>query len=307
MFNSYHYAALERVAEMLANIDPGESQRLAREAETYKEDIRTAFFQALAQSPVIPLGNGTWCPTAPLWVEDRGALVLHSTGGDWGTVGAFPKESLIGPEWMIPHGVIQPDEPAADFLLDFHHELMTSDSAGILQPYYSQHPLIHLLRGEPTEFLKAYYNTVAPMADRQTYTFTEDYGGGPHKTHEEAQFLMQTRYMLYLERGHTLDLLPGVPRSWLQDGQSIKLQNAATYFGPISLDVQSKLADQQIEAIVESTSDRHPKRIELRLPHPDGRKATSVKGGRYDPNTERVIIDPFSGHAEVTLNFSGRR
>ncbi len=37
---------------------------------------------------------------------------------------------------------------------------MSSDaeSAGLLQSYYSQRPLIHLLRGEPTEFLTAYYN-----------------------------------------------------------------------------------------------------------------------------------------------------
>jgi hypothetical protein len=306
MFNSYHYVALERVAEMLAKVDPLQSQRLAREAEAYKEDIRTAFFQALALSPVMPLGDGTWCPTAPPWVEDRGALALHATGGDWGTLGPFPRESLVGPEWLIPHEVIQPDEAAAGFLLNFHHELLTDDSAGLLQPYYSQHPLIHLLRGEPEAFLKAYYNTLAPMADRETYTFHEDYGGGPHKTHEEAQFLMQTRYMLYLERGETLDLLPGVPRAWLQDGQSIQLQNVATYFGPLSLTVQSKLADDRIEASVECNSERHPRRIELRIPHPDGRKATWVKGGRYDPDTERVIIEPFNGRAEVTLGFGSQ-
>ena len=306
MFNSYHYAALERVAEMLANVDPAQSQRLAREADAYKEDIRAAFFQTLARSPLMPLGDGTWSPTVPPWVEDRGALALHATGGDWGTVGPFPKESLIGPEWLITHGVIRADEPAAEFLLNFHHELLTADSAGLLQPYYSQHPLIHLLRGEPTEFLKAYYNTVAPIADRQTYTFTEDYGGGPHKTHEEGQFLMQTRWMLYLERGETLDLLPGVPRSWLQTGEVIELQRAATYFGPLSLKVQSKLSEDRIEATIECNSNRHPKRIELRLPHPDGRKASGAKGGRYDPDTERVIIEPFNGRAEVTLDFGGR-
>jgi hypothetical protein len=306
MFNSYHYAALARVAEMLANVNPAQSKRLAGEAEAYKEDIRTAFFQTVAKSPIMPLGDGTWVPTLPPWVEDRGALALHADGGDWGTVGPFPKESLVGPEWLIAHGVVRPDEPIAGFLLNFHHELLTSDSAGLLQPYYSQHPLIHIMRGEQKEFLKAYYNSVAPIADRQTYTFTEDYGGGPHKTHEEAQFLMQTRYMLYLERGETLDLLPGIPRSWLQDGETIELQNVATYFGPVSLKVRSKLAENYIEAVVECSSERRPKTVELRLPHPDGRKATSIKGGRYDAERDRVIIENFDGNANVVLEFSGR-
>ena len=306
MFNGYYYAALERVAEMLVTVDPAQSQRLAREADAYKADIRTAFFQTLAQSPVMPLDDGTWCPTSPPWVEDRGALALNATGGDWGTYGPFPRESTTGPEWLIAQGVIQPDDPAASFLVNFHHELLTDESASLVQPYYSQHPLIHLLRREPEAFLAAYYNTLAPMADRETYTFYEGYDGGPHKTHEEAQFLMQTRYMLYLERGQTLDLLPGVPRSWLQTGKKIELQNAATYFGPLSLAVESKLTDNYIQATVEDSSDRHPKRVELRLPHPNGQKATWVKGGSYDPDTERVIIEPFTGRADVTLGFGSR-
>ena len=54
---------------------------------------------------------------------------------------------------------------------------------------------------------------------------------------------------------------------------------------------------------VEFSRDRRPKRIELRLPHPQGRKAVWVKGGTYDPQTERVAIEPFTGRAEVTLGF----
>ena len=47
--------------------------------------------------------------------------------------------------------------------------------------------MIHLRRGEVKPFLKAYYNAVASLADRQTYTFWEHYfHASPHKTHEEA-------------------------------------------------------------------------------------------------------------------------
>jgi hypothetical protein len=61
------------------------------------------------------------------------------------------------------------------------------------------------------------------------------------------------------------------------------------------------LEQGRIEATVECQTDRKPKAIELRLPHPQGMRATEVKGGKYDPQTERVRIEPFDGQARVTV------
>ena len=172
------------------------------------------------------------------------------------------------------------------------------------QPYYSRHPEAHLRRGEVKAFLKAYYNLFAGLADRETYTFWEHYfRASPHKTHEEGWFLMQTRWMLYLEDGRTLRLLPGVPRAWLEDGKGIDLQNVASYFGPLSLRVESRVADRRITARVTCQADRRPGTVVLRLPHPQGRKAVAAAGGRYDAETETVCVDDFQGVAEVEVRF----
>jgi hypothetical protein len=56
-------------------------------------------------------------------------------------------------------------------------------------------------------------------------------------------------------------------------------------------------------ATVECGVDRGLKRVELRLPHPQGRRPTSVTGGKYNSDTETVTIEPFSGRAEVILGF----
>ena len=56
-------------------------------------------------------------------------------------------------------------------------------------------------------------------------------------------------------------------------------------------------------AVVECRSPRKPRAVELRLPHPEGRKATRVVGGVYDPATETVRIASFRGRAEITLTF----
>jgi hypothetical protein len=305
MLNGYAYLGMARVAEMLSGIDPVQSQRWRTEADEFKRDIRTAFLEAMGRSPVIPLANGTWVPTAPPWVEYRGPLSLYADGGNWFTHGAMvSRDSLLGPIYLIFQEVLDPNEPASTFLLNFHNDLMTTRNAAFSQPYYSRHPISHLRRGEVKPFLAAYYNTMSSLADRQTHTFWEHYfGASPHKTHEEGWFLMDTRWMLYMERGAGIDLLPGIPRAWLENGKRIELGKVATYFGPLSLTVESSVDQGRIQARVECTGDRKPQFVELRLPHPQGRKAISVTGGTYNPETERVRIEPFSGKAEVTARF----
>jgi hypothetical protein len=305
MLNGYAYLGMSRVAEMLQNVDPAAARKWRGEADAFKADIRTAFAEAIAKSPVVPLGDGTWCPTAPPWVEYRGPLSLFADGGKWFTHGSMVlRDSLLGPLYLVFQEVLEPHELATDFLLDYHSELMLKRNVAYSQPYYSRHPVIHLRRGEVKPFLEAYYNTVASLADRQTYTFWEHFfHASPHKTHEEAWFLMQTRWMLWMEQGNTLKLLAGVPRAYFEDGKRIEIKRAASYFGPVSLKTESKLSDGRIVATVECGLDRGLKRVELRLPHPQGRRPTSVTGGKYNPDTETVTVEPFNGHAEVILGF----
>jgi hypothetical protein len=251
------------------------------------------------------MGDGRWCPTCPPWVESRGPLALHIDGSVWHTHGSMvARDSLLGPLYLVFQEVLDPSEPCVKFLLDFHAELMTERNVVFSQPYYSRHPWIHLKRGETKQFLKAYYNTMASLADRETYTFWEHYfRASAHKTHEEAWFLMETRWMLWLEHGSTLRLLTGIPRRYMEDGKRIELRNVATYFGPLTLTAVSELEQGRIRASVECNSEYRPKRIELRLPHPTATKAKKVEGGTYDATTETVTIEPFAGSSEVQLHF----
>jgi len=305
MLNGYAYLGLSRMGEAFAEIDPAAASRFRIEAEAFREDIRKALVEAMGESPVVPLGDGTWCPTAPPWAEYRGPLLLHAEGGRWFTHGGIAsRDSMLGPLYLVYQEVLEPSEMAATFLLNFHCELMTKRNVAFSQPYYSRHPIVHLRRGETRPFLKAYYNTMASLADRETYTFWEHYFlASPHKTHEEAWFLMDTRWMLYIERGETLALLQGIPRTFLENGKRIELNNVVSYFGSFSLQVESRLDQSRIEATMECASDRPPARVELRLPHPEGCKPTSVEGGSYSQNRETVTIESFSSRARVVLAF----
>jgi len=306
MLNGLSYVGIKRAAEMLEDVAAAQSDRLKHEAEAYREDIRAAYYEAIGRSPVIPLGDGTWVPTVPPWTECDGPLALYAEGGNWFTHGAFgARDSLLGALYLVIGEVLDAQEIGAEIALRSHQQLFTVRNAGLSQPYYVRHDYAHLLRGEVKAFLKTYYNQFTALQDRQTYTFWEHYyHASQHKTHEEGWFLMQTRWMLWLEQDRTLRLLAGIPRRWMEDGTAIRLTDVASHFGPLDVDVRSHLSEGVIRASVKlHDRTRLPSSVVLRLPHPEGHKATGAEGGAYDPETETVTIHPCEGEATVALRF----
>lgn len=320
--NGYACMGLRRVAEMLARVDPAQSEELTRAADAWKSDIRESFYESMARSPVVPLRSGAWCPTAPPWAEGTGPISTFADNMDWyseerwkyhNRTGAqfWVRDSMLGPHYLIFQEILDPYEPAAEYMHEYSTDMFMKRNVASAQPYYSRHTWTHLHRGEVNSFLKAYYNCMAAQADRETYTFPEGIQRSvnaiekesPHKTHEEGWFLLETRWMLYMEEGQTLKFLPGIPRAWLSHGKSITLENVATYYGEASLAVESHLNEGFIRAIVECTSDRKPDRVDIRLPHPDGRTALTVEGGSYAGDRESVLVEPFKGRAEIIVRF----
>ncbi|HTO02343.1 MAG TPA: hypothetical protein VL069_01515, partial [Opitutus sp.] len=305
MLNAYGYLGVSRIAEVLRTSDPVQSAALAREAAAWKEDIRDSLAYGMKHSPVVPLGDGSWSRTAPPWTETVGPRALYATGEKHFTHGTFnAADGLLGPMHLVFCEVLAPDEAVTGELLDYHTELFYRGNTAFSQPYYSRHDWVQLKRGMVKPFLETWYMAFSGLADRETYTFWEHvHHVSEHKTHEEAWFLMATRWMLFLEEDQTLKLLAGVPRKWLESGKSISLDRVSTYFGPLSLKVESRLQAHGIEAVVTCDSDRKPATVVLRLPHPDGKHPRVIDGGRYDPATESVTISPFTGRASVRLEY----
>lgn len=66
---------------------------------------------------------------------------------------------------------------------------------------------------------------------------------------------MLIRRTLLAERGRTLHLLRGIPRSWLEDDKRIRVENAPTHFGTVSFNVHSRTGQGVIEATIEPPGD----------------------------------------------------
>lgn len=305
--NAFAYTGLRGAAALLENVDPRMSQQVSEQADQFKADLRNAFFDSLASGPVVPLADGTWSPTAAPWVGPNGPMCLFLDAKAWWTHGsATVRDDILGPIQLIAGKVLDPKEQAATFLLNYSNELMFSRNVASSQPYYLQHPEIHLRRNEVKPFLKTYYNSFSALADRETYSWWEHFfHASPQKTHETAGFLMQTRHMLWLEDGDTLKLLAGVPRAWLASGKAIQLRNVGSFFGHLSFTASSEVESGTIEAgITCEDLKRKPQKVTIRLPHPLGQRPNRVEGGQYDSELETVTIDDFRGKATVKLRFA---
>jgi hypothetical protein len=305
MLNGYGYLGLERAAEMLASVDAGQSARLEGEAAGWRRDIRESFFNSMARSPAVPLGDGTWCPTSPPWTEAQAPRALTLGREPYFSHGTFTvPDALLGPLYLVFCEVLSPREQASVMMLKYHGELLHQNNAAFSQPYYSRHDWLQLKLGMTKPFLKTYYNAFSALADRETYTFWEHvYQLSVHKTHEEAWFLMATRWMLYMEDGDTLRLLPGIPRRWMNGEGDIELKRASSYFGPFDFKVVSDSARNTIVATVDFSTGRKPLSVAIRLPHPENRRPVKVSGGRYNAVRETVTITPFGGSAKVVIEY----
>ncbi len=307
MLNGFAYLGMSRSAEVLADIDPIESARIAAQAGEFKGDILASLKKNIAQCPVVPLGNGRWCPSAPPWVESCGPVSLYTDPGMWFThATATARDAICGTMYLLLQEVVRPDELYGDFIMRSFSELFYLRNVAFSQPYYSPHPYAHLKRGEVKAFLKEYYTNVSSLADRETYTFWEHYHhASPHKTHEEGWFLMRSRWMLYMEDGDTLDLLPGIPRVWLENGKQIIVRGMMTYFGPLHLKVKADVSIGRISVSVkiDAPLSRLPKKLKIRLPHPNMLKASGTSAGEYCPRSETVTIDNFNGSIDFDVRY----
>jgi hypothetical protein len=305
MLNSTAYVGMKRAAEVLAAVQDPRAVKLAQESKTYLADIMDSLVVGFAEAPVVPLNDGTWCPSLPVWTENPGPVCLQTKGGLWFTHGAMvSRDTLVSTQYLILDEVIEPNHVYADFILNCLADNFMCNNTAFSQPYYSPHPYANLLRGEVKPFLKEFYCNMSALADRETYSFWEHFFyASPHKTHEEAWFLMRCRWMLYLEAGDTLTIAPGIPRSWLQDGQEVSVEQVACYYGTLSYSVKSEISVGKMTGHVRLTGDNRPSCLAVRIPHPDNLKASSVTSGRYCGNTETIYFDEFIDEIDFQISF----
>jgi hypothetical protein len=333
MLNGYFYLGLKKSAIALQDVDAKNAARIGAEAEDYLQAIRRVLKECTAISPVTRLRDNTGVPTVPSYLGLRGFSSDVKDSVDPDARHAYAYDSTLGPFHLVKSEVVEPDSPEADWMLNcledrffmFTPPLLQSridlselstdwfNIGGFekLQPYYVHYQDAYLQRDEIQNFLRGFFNTLLTIADPMTLTFQEELdedGGEPHKTHEEAWFFHQFRFMLVMEMKNDLFLARGTPREWLRHGERIVVNQASTYFGTLSYSIQSREKEGEIEAKVVPPSRQAPRTLYLRLRHPEKAmiKHVTIDGRpwtRFDPQKEWIEVPVDAGEVAVIAKY----
>jgi hypothetical protein len=299
--NAYWHLGLKRAAQALAEAGHPEGSRLLAEAESYRADIERAAREAATRSAAVRLRDGRWIPYVPSRVFQH----RHRTEG-------WIREALYSSLHLTSAEVVGPSDPLTTWILDdLEDNLFLSEESGYhledvdnlwfarggmtLQPCLLDSPGVYLARDEVAAALRALWNTYALSIYPDVHCFAEwapefGKGAGPvYKTSDESRFVMGLRQLLVWEDGQTLWFARGAPREWLEDGKTVKIDRAPTFFGSAGLVLSSEAAQGRISARVKVPSRNPPARVWLRLRHPSGKRPLRVLRGDGTPlEPERI-------------------
>lgn len=294
--NAYYCAALRELSGILEDLGDAESARFKSGAADLQRHTLRAYRWTQAQSPVLPLRNGTWIPHYPSQVHSPGKLAEFFPGQDAGRSWCYDVE--LGAHQLVPTGVLDPRDREVDRLLDHmedvqfladgwfdypasmnHQDWFNLGGFSKVQPYYTRNAEIYALRDEVKPFLRSYFNSIASLLNPEILAFWEHFhhSGAWDKTHETGYFLHQTRLMLLNERDGELWLAPLMSTNWLADGESLTVERAPTLFGFVDYRIESQLKQDRIQVKIDPPSAVQTLPVVLRLPHPGGGRLQSVQ------------------------------
>jgi len=248
----------------------------------------------------------------PDWLQSPGepGVMSREKAISLGIVGYFPMGPALripfeGPEFGYNFNLIFPAFAFSTDLLDgsseeplFHGARYSGSSLAKLYTGYEEktHPTVksylhpplyygyhlaicYLQRDEIEKVLWTFYGMMADNMSRTTYA-TSEMLLDPKcpASHTMAYVDELLRMMLVREDSfrNRLLLAWAVPRAWLEDGKTITVDRAPTWYGTVSYTIVSKVHTDRIEATIRPPTSKPPDEIMLRLRHPNQKAIRSV-------------------------------
>jgi hypothetical protein len=333
--NVFFWRGLKQAAEAIAVIEPEAGSRYRQEAEELREAIVKAAERSISLAPVMRVKDGSYRRYIPPQPYLRGLCdrITNPFGG--AHAGSLVMDSDLGAA-SLGLGVLPGDDPRLDELLDVLEDDLYLDNWMVrrhtearkpgrpdswfsiggyyYQCGYSQSALAHLFRDDVPNYLRSMFNQYAADVDpEKAYQFREHpnrtgEGNGGDKTFEVAAFLERMRAMFVMEEGTRLWLARGTPRSWLEEGKRISVENAPSHFGNVAYGIKSEVDSGRITATVGMPSRGVGSAIWLRLRHPKQAPLRSVEvNGQpwtgFDPSKEVIRLDGLQGTLAITARY----
>jgi hypothetical protein len=221
----------------------------------------------------------------------------------------YPTDVDTGALHLSRLKALDPTGPLTNCLLQDHEDNLFYGGWGMAnEPVYNQQATAYLLRDDPKAVIRAFYSMMACAFSHSVFEPVEHRWAwgqyfGPPST-DGAWFDLYRNMLIRELDDDTLLLLQATPRKWLEHGKSIEVQRAPTYYGRLSMRVQSHAASGTIAAEIDMP-DRTSPRVLGPPAHPQGKPfAGHVNGslGRTSTQKNGCESKPARAHSIVVTH-----
>jgi hypothetical protein len=324
--NGNFHAGLHWVGKTLQSLQYEEAGKILDSAEDFRKTIQQAFRYVQGQAPVVPLRDGTWVPSYPTQIYSPMPIADLYLDEDLGRTWCYDIE--LGAHHLVPMGVLPLSDPGVDWMMDHMEDVQFLKSGWFyyteeenrkdwynlggfakVQPYYARNAEVCAMRDDVKPFIRSYFNSLVSLLNGEDLSLWEHFFNGAfNKTHETGYFLHQSRLMFVMEREDALWLAPFIPDYWLEDGKTIQVRDAPTFFGNTGYKITSHISRGSIEALIQPPVRETPREIVLRLRHPGGMKMVSARvsgAGDYfiSPDDSSIHITPTKNTISIRVKF----
>ena len=302
--DTYCAVGLEAAARALAAAGlADEARRIGGEAEAYRRDILASMDAAAVERDGM-----TILPMEP----DTHRLLMGSSYRAWGYYGLISS-------CMLESGFLPVKDKRATWVTRFLEAKgglrlgLTEFDGGADHAYSYGYWKNALERDQAKRAILGFYASLACGMSRETYSgvevtklFTGENDPTLPHLYSCTQQLRLLRMMLVREAGDDLWIGQALPRPWLRAGGKVEVGNAPTRFGPMSFTIGSFLDRGRVQVDLTAPSVAPPRRILIRLRHPDGRE---IAGAAVDGKPiktfsgETISLDRPQGRMRVTVSY----
>jgi hypothetical protein len=282
---------MDLFGRVLQEIDHPRAQECLTAARILRQAIAKSFGAATVRSPLVQLRDHTWIPYVPCEASKSGRLLEQ-----W-----YPTDVDTGAVHLLRLKALPADGLLANCLLNDHEDNLYLCGWGMAnEPVYNQQATAYLLRDDPKAVIRAFYSYMACAFSHSVFEPVEHRWAwgqyfGPPST-DGAWFELYRNMLIRELDNDILLLLQATPRKWLEDGKTIEIKQAPTYYGNLSMKIDSQAASNKIQARIDMPDRRYPGMLIVRLRHPMSKiiKSVTVNGRDwtdFDVQKEWLRID----------------
>ncbi|MEW5977402.1 MAG: hypothetical protein AB1898_16545 [Acidobacteriota bacterium] len=310
--DAWVYRGLAAVCRVLEAIKHEETPRWIRERDDYRDTFQKTLRSQIEKTIRWTDAAGAKIPFVPWELRQVDADDLHAFYLDTGPM-MLGVAGLVDPKddvmtWSLKWLTEGPDSGRAypDWS-DFSERPSLRFEMSSVEPCYSWNIYLRFLRDERREFLEGFYSMAAGAVSRRFLGGVETRDGIQAVPAANAVIDNHLRNMLVFEdqKEPGLHVLRNSPSTWLQPGKEIRVDNAETYFGPISYRIVGRESGQ-IEAEIQAPQRTPVNWIRLHLYQAEGKPIAraTVNGAPVQTVTRQAIdIRNATGTIRVTAQF----